>query len=395
MIQKTGRLAFGALLLAALGAAAPLHAAGISSFKKGMADIDRQNYKQAEIDLEAAVRKNPKSARAYFLLGYARYQNGFSNGDPEGADKKEARAAIASYRKVLALDPSLKGIKKPYKLYFDLALCYEAIGVDSKAYAAFKKAVNAAPDNFMIPLYAARLRFLSQDARKAKLNLKVSLSRADEQGREQDLIKLIKTNPLFSSLAADAVLGRMLDSTGSGRGNSLHDSIRGAWAVPEIPKPALSPEERSVLIQIADGEQSVQSRRYLAASKFYLKAISLNQKFDVLGSGRLGLIQEKIGECYRRLGLAAAAAPYLRKAVKNLPFDSNAHYELALTDAVLGRSRESLSQMEWSFKTAPSSADLRRYLVLSRVDSDLAPVRDLPSYRSLFAKYSGGLEARR
>ena len=101
---------------------------------------------------------------------------------------------------------------------------------------------------------------------------------------------------------------------------------------------------------------------------------------EVLGNNRAALVEGQIGLCHRNLGLTALASADFKQAVSLMPFDAEAHYQLALADATLGRTPQSLSQLKWSFETAPSQAELRRYLVLSKVESDFGAVRGLPGY---------------
>ncbi|MDE1977033.1 MAG: hypothetical protein KGI84_07240 [Elusimicrobia bacterium] len=381
-------LAFALIVLGA----APSRAAS-PAFKRGMSALDAKNYSRAIIDFRRTIRAEPRNSAAYFLMGYAYYQKGFAGGNPETADKKDARETVAAYKKVLALDPTLESVAKPYEFYFTQALSYECLGKKADALKSFGKGIEAAPDNFLIPLYAARLRFLMQDIEKAKANLALSLKRAQDAGRRADLVKLIRSSALFSSMADNAVLSPLLGQGGSGTqaggDGALHDSLGNQAAAIALPPPSISPDERAVLARIAAGDQAFRSARYAAALTAYQDALAMDSRAEVLGRGRRALIEGQIGLCHRSLGLTAFAAADFKTAVSLMPFDAEAHYQLALADAVLGRTAQSLGQLKWSFETAPSQADLRRYLVLSKVEADFGAVRGLTGYSALASRYSG------
>ncbi|HVC09261.1 MAG TPA: hypothetical protein VNH15_04910 [Elusimicrobiota bacterium] len=389
------RLAAGlALALVALGGAASSWAA-VPTFKRGMAALDAKDYAQAAADFRKTVRAEPRNSAAYFLMGYAFYQKGFAGGNPEAADKKDAQETIAAYKKVLALDPRLRSVARPYEFYFTQALAYESLGQNAKAFAAFERGIESAPDNFLIPLYAARLRFLTQNIEKAKANLRLSLKRAQEAGRQADLVKFIQSSALFSSMADDSVLSPLLsqaagaqtDQNGDG---ALHDSISNRTAAVPLPLPSLSlsADARAVLSRIAAGDQAFGAAHYAEALKSYQEALKLDAQMEVLGNSRAALVEGQIGLCHRNLGLTALAAADFNKAVSLMPFDAEAHYQLALADAVLGETSQSLSQLKWSFETAPTQAELRRYLVMSKVEADFGAVRGLPGYAALASRYS-------
>ncbi|MDE2314348.1 MAG: tetratricopeptide repeat protein, partial [Elusimicrobia bacterium] len=363
------------------------------AFKRGMSALDAKNYSRAIIDFRRTIRAEPRNSAAYFLMGYAYYQKGFAGGNPETADKKDARETVAAYKKVLALDPTLESVAKPYEFYFTQALSYECLGKKADALKSFEKGIEAAPDNFLIPLYAARLRFLMQDIEKAKANLALSLKRAQDAGHRADLVKLVRSSALFSSMADNAVLSPLLGQGGSGTqaggDGALHDSLGNQAAAIALPPPSISPDERAVLARIAAGDQAFRSARYAAALTAYQDALAMDSRAEVLGRGRRALIEGQIGLCHRSLGLTAFAAADFKTAVSLMPFDAEAHYQLALADAVLGRTAQSLGQLKWSFETAPSQADLRRYLVLSKVEADFGAVRGLTGYSALASRYSG------
>jgi len=367
--------------------------AAVPALKRGMAALDAKDYAQAAVDFKKTVRAEPRNSAAYFLMGYAFYQKGFSGGNPEAANKKDAQETIAAYKKVLALDPRLRSVAKPYEFYFTQALSYENLGKNAEAFAAFERGIESSPDNFLIPLYAARLRFLTQDIEKAKANLRLSLKRAQEAGRRVDLIKFIQSSAIFSSMADDSVLSPLLNQAGGTQTDqdgdgSLHDSISDRTTVVPLPLPSLSPDARAVLSHIATGDRAFGVAHYAEALKSYQEALKLDSRMEVLGNNRAALVEGQIGLCHRNLGLTALASADFKQAVSLMPFDAEAHYQLALADATLGRTPQSLSQLKWSFETAPSQAELRRYLVLSKVESDFGAVRGLPGYAALASRYS-------
>lgn len=376
--------------------------------KAGMENLEKQEHTAAISNFTRATTLQGGSA-AYFLLGYAYYQRGFMGGSPETAEKQDALETINAYSMALALDPGLAAVQQPYRLYHSMALCYEALNSYEKAVDAYKKAFEAAPHNPMLPLYAARLRYKMNDAPKSAANLSLSLKRARLLGKEGAIVKLVRSDPLFSMMMESAQHRRVLkeyDSsipaeataatarTGGDVASApaeLRDSLRSA---PSQPRPAPRAEDQAVTERLGAANEEFKFRRYREAIEAYNETMTLNQQSGILNPGQEAFIHERIGTSYNRLGLSHEAIRVLQRSVQQMPFNSSAHYQLALAYAVSGSYSESLRALSEAFKTAPSSGELRKYMLLAKTDSELEPVRDLPGFRTILTDYKERLQAR-
>jgi len=367
----------------------------------GLASLARKDYTAAIDDFTRAVRSKGSSAD-YFLLGYAYYQRGFLTGDPDTADKQDAVEAINAYTTAQALDPKLRGVTEPYKLYHSLGLCYEALGNYDKAIDAYRKAFTAAPNNAMLPLYAARLRFRMNDTKKAANNLDLALKKAKERGQLKGLLSMLEKDPLFSvmltsdeslavakrydprarapetAVVASAAGTPMAQATGV-----MRDSIKNAGPAANDRYAALRRQDRDVLDALSAANDQLKFRKYREAVNGYNDALALNRKSGILNPTEVAFIYEKIGTAYNKLGLSDTAIQALRRCVEQAPMDTAAHYQLSLAYAVLGRYQDSVHALSDALKSAPTTAELRRFTLLAKTDSELEGVRDLPAFKAV------------
>lgn len=371
----------------------------------GIEDLKAHNYAGAIGKFNKAVNRKGTSA-AYFLLGYAHYQKGFASGDPAAADKDDATETISAYQMALALDPDLEEVAQPYKLYHSLALSYEALGDYDKAIEAYKKAFSAAPSNAMLPLYAARLRYRMGDVDKSASNLALSLKQARLSGQVGRLADAVRTNPLFSVMLESPAHQRVLSQYGvsaesptaqakrdaAEHNYGLRDSVRASAAVD--PRASGSGPRQAVMDQLAAANEEFRFRRLREAINAYNDTLTLDRETAALTQSQTAFIYDRIGTCYNRLGQSAEAISVLRRSVQEAPVNTSAHYQLALAYSVSGRYQESLRALSEAFKTAPSSGELRKYMLLAKTDSELEPVRDLPGFRAILTDYKERLQAR-
>ena len=110
----------------------------------GLANLDNGESSAAISNFNKAVRKEG-SVSSYFLLGWAHYQRGFKMGSTEAADRDDAQSAIDAYAMALGLDPELKDLPDTSRLYFSMALCYEAVQSYDKAQTALFGASSRQP----------------------------------------------------------------------------------------------------------------------------------------------------------------------------------------------------------------------------------------------------------
>lgn len=381
----------------------------------GMESLERKEYSAAINSFSKATRAKGDSA-SYFLLGYAYYQRGFLAGDPDRADKQDALEAVNAFGTALALDPSLAQLTQPYKLYFSLAMCDEALGSYEKAVDAYKKAFLNAPRNPMLPLYAARLRYRMNELSKSRANLELALSLAKKEGKAKAVVTMVETDPKFSiMLANDAHLAalRKLDPMAQGPAQAVQvaqaqpaaspaayaqagfslrdattvrDSVRGTTPADDRTA-TLRAQDKDVLDALAAANDDFKFRNYRQAINGYNDAMTLNEGSGILNPTQVAFIYERIGTSYNKLGQSAEAIRSLRKCVQAAPTDAAAHYQLALAYAVLGRFQESIHALGDTFDSAPNGGELRKFMLLSKTDTELDPVRDLPAFKAMLDEH--------
>jgi len=388
-----------AAVLAALLCAGSAHASAL--IEGGLDSLGRKDYTAAIDDFTRAARSE-NTAAAYFLLGYAHYQRGFLTGDPDTADKEDAVEAVNAFTTAVKVDPSLKSVAQPHKLYHALVLCYEALGSYDKAIDAYRKAFTAAPDDPMLPLYAARLRFRMNDRHKAADNLHLALQKAKDAGKLKAMIAMVETNALFSSMLTDdtqlavvrhydpkaaapqtAVVASAASTPLGPQTGLMRDSIKNAAPTAADRMATLRQQDKDVLDALSSANDELKFRRYRESITAYNDALALNKKSGILNPTEVAFIYEKIGTAYNRLGDSDRAVAALRRCVEQAPMDSAAHYQLSLAYAVQGHLQDSVHALSEALKSAPTAAELRRYTLLAKTDSELEGIRDLPAFKAV------------
>ena len=357
---------------------------------EGLANLDAGESSAAISNFNKAVRKEG-SVSSYFLLGWAHYQRGFKMGSTEAADRDDAQSAIDAYAMALGLDPELKALPDASRLYFSMALCYEAVQSYDKALDSYKMAFRAAPDKALIPMNAARLRLKMGDSAKAVSNIDLAMTKAMKNGQGKQLREAVRRDPAFAPLIADAAsrkalgIGSVEDGTlvADARNEDLRDSVR------DIPvKPVAPAQDAQVLEKIASGNIEFKFRRYLSAVSEYNEALSLDQERMTLGAPQTAQVYEKIGTAYNKIGQSDVAIRSLQKSLQQNPMNPSAHYQIALAYAMSGKTAVALNALGESFKACAGPNDLRRFVMQAKTDTEMEAVRDLPSFRTLVAQYS-------
>jgi len=358
----------------------------------GLANLEAGETSAAISTFNKAVRKEG-SVSTYFLLGWAHYQRGFKLGSTESADRDDAQSAIDAYAMALSLDSSLKELPDASRLYFSMALCYEAVQSYDKALDAYKMAFRAAPNKALIPMNAARLRLKMGDTAKAVSNIDLAMTKAERNGQAKTLRDAVRRDPAFAPLIANGASRRALgigsEEDGEAvadlgiRGEEMRDAVRDT-----APKPVAPAQDAEVLEKIAQGNVEFKFRRYLSAVSFYNEALSLDQERLTLGAPQTAQIYEKIGTAYNKLGQSEVAIRSLQKALQQNPMNPTAHYQIALAYAMSGKTAVALRALDESFKACAGPNDIRRFVMQAKTDTELEAVRDLPAFRSTVAKYS-------
>ncbi len=402
--MKTSRTVL-ALALAALLFTPPAHASKNKKMAKskanpeaqrlmsaGLANLEKGEISAAIATFNKAVRKKG-SVSAYFLLGWAHYQRGFTKGSTETADRDDAQSAIDAYTMALSLDPSLKELPDASRLYFSMALCYEAVQSYGQALDAYKMALRAAPDKALIPMHAARLRLKMGDASKAVSNIELALQKAGKTGQMKMLRDAVRRDPVFAPLIAHAPSrmalgldegadGAMVADIGA-RKEEMRDSVRDT-----APKPAAPASDVQVLEKLASGDIEFKFRRYTSAVSAYDEALALDRERLTLGAPQIASVYEKIGTAYNKLGQSEVAIRSLQKSLQQNPMNPSAHYQIALAYAMSGKTAVALNALKESFKSCVGPGDLRRFVIQAKTDTELEAVRDLPAFRSAVDQYA-------
>ncbi|MBI5208982.1 MAG: tetratricopeptide repeat protein [Elusimicrobia bacterium] len=353
--------------------------------------------------------KTKKTAEAYFMLAYAHYQKAFVGGAPEAADSAQAAQAIAAYNVAISLDPELGSVTAPYRVYHSMGLCYEAVGADEKAIEAYRRAFQASPDNPMLPLYAARLRYRMNDVPRSAANLALALRKARATNKDKSLVQMVKTDPFFSSMLKSDLNRGIVAEYESGMNpkqalaqaadtsskEELRDAIRDT--PPDQRKDILAEtqSDSAVLRRLSNADEEFKFGRFRDSVDGYNETLVLNQESAILNATQLSLVYERMGTAYNKLGLTNGAVKALRYAVQEMPGNSSAYYQLALAYAVSGKYSQSLRALGEAFKNAPSDAELRKMSLLARTDTELEPIRDLPGFQAVLGPHMERLQARR
>ncbi|MDO8756591.1 MAG: tetratricopeptide repeat protein [Elusimicrobiota bacterium] len=358
----------------------------------GLANLEKGETSAAISTFNKAARKEG-SVSSFFLLGWAHYQRGFKLGSTEAADRDDAQSAIDAYAMALSLDPSLKGLPDASRLYFSMALCYEAVQSYDMALDAYKMAFRAAPTKVLIPMNAARLRLKMGDTAKAVSNIELAMGKAMKNGKGGQLRDAVRRDPAFAKLIADASSRKALGIASSEdgetvadlgvRGEELRDSVRDT-----APKPVAPAQDSEVLEKIAQGNIEFKFRRYLTAVSAYNEALAIDQERMTLGAPQTAMIYEKIGTAYNKLGQSEVAIRTLQKALQQNPMNPSAHYQIALAYAMSGKTAVALNALKESLKACAGPNDLRRFVMQSKTDTELEAVRDLPAFRSVVSQYA-------
>ncbi|MFA6316533.1 MAG: tetratricopeptide repeat protein [Elusimicrobiota bacterium] len=346
------------------------------------------------------------SAEAYFTQGYALYQKAFTGGATENADRKLAVQAIRAYTKAIGMDPGLETVAAPYRIYHSLGLCYEAVGADEKAIEAYRKAFQSSPDNPMLPLYAARLRYRMNDVPRSAANLALALRKAKAANKDKALVKMVKTNAFFASMLKSDLNRGIVSEYEAGAAparieaaddskEEMRDAIRDTPPDQRRQILAETQADSAALRRLAAADEDFRFNRFREAVDGYNETLILNQESAVLNPTQLSIVYERMGASYNRLGLSNGAIKALRFAVQEMPGNSNAYYQLSLAYAVSGKYAQSLRALSESFKNAPSDGELRKLSLLARTDSELEPIRDLPGYQNLMGPTMERLQARK
>jgi tetratricopeptide (TPR) repeat protein len=362
-----------------------LMSAGLSNLENGEASAAISTFNKA-------VRKEG-TVSTYFLLGWAHYQRGFKLGSTEAADRDDAQSAIDAYAMALSLDSSLKELPDASRLYFSMALCYEAVQSYDKALDAYKMAFRAAPNKALIPMNAARLRLKMGDTAKAVSNIDLAMAKAMKNGQGKTLRDAVRRDPAFAPLIANASSRKALGIGAAEdgemvagldvRGEDMRDAVRDT-----APKAVAPAQDAEVLEKISQGNIEFKFRRYISAVSAYNEALSLDQERLTLGAPQTAQIYEKIGMAYNKLGQSEVAIRSLQKALQQNPMNPSAHYQIALAYAMSGKTAVALHALGESFKACAGPNDLRRFVMQAKTDTELEAVRDLPAFRSTVAQYT-------
>lgn len=361
----------------------------------GLGNLERGENSAAISAFTKAARRQG-SVSTYFLLGWSHYQRGFKAGGVDAADRDDAQSAIDAFAMALSLDPSLKDLPEPSKLYFSLALCYEAVGSLEKAADSYKMAFRASPKKALIPLHAARLRLKMGDGAKAMSNVEIALRKAQAAGQTAALRAAAQNDPSFKSLMASAPHRKAMGIAAIEDGDMVADARSGEMrdAIRDTPRPAAPAQDPEVLEKVALGNLELKFRRFNSAIVAFHEALAMDQERMTLSIAQTAALYEKIGFAYNKLGQSEIAVRALQKSLQQNPINPSAQYQIALAYGVSGKTGAALRALDESFKACAGPSDLRRFVMLSKTDGELEAVRDMAGYNSLVAEYADRIALR-
>ncbi|MBI5199967.1 MAG: tetratricopeptide repeat protein [Elusimicrobia bacterium] len=405
----------GALLLSGLPAFAAKHApkkhtAGLQRDRaanlilEGKSSMAHRSFNGAIAAFQAATEADPGSAEAFLQLGNAYYERGFSRGTPDKAETKDVQRALAAFENAKALDPEGHGVSEPFLLHHGMGQCYEALGRYDQAADSLRKASQTARHNPMPPLYAAELRYKMRDLKQSSESLLESVERARRIKAYRSLAKLVRTHPQFSGLMQvpqNKMILETFDAVEAGQvpedqaKAQVEERLSMRDALASMP----TSEARKLVIAAAAPDPRVQQwleeadgdfkwRKYRRAVMEYEQVLKLDGTRGSLGAAERGRIYQNIGTAYRQLGLTNEAVTALERAAQEMPDSSTTYYQLALALSTQGQFTSSLHALELALQHAHSNSDLRMTLLLTRTDSELEPLRDLPGYQRLLVQYA-------
>ena len=356
---------------------------------EGLEDLKIGENSAAISVFNKAVRRQG-SVSSYFLLGWGYYQRGFKLGSTETADRDDAQSAIDAYTMALSLDPKLSGLPDRSRLYFSMALCYEAVESYSRALDAYKMALSAAPGKALIAVHAARLRLKMKDPAKARANIEIAFKRAIQNGQEKALRDQLGRDPAFAALRANGETRKALGIAAAEDGTlvAAADLRDGEMrdAVRDTPVRAAPAQDPAVLEKISQANIEFKFRLYIAAVAAYNEALAIDSERTTLGVDQIAALYEKIGAAYNKIGQSESAIRALQRSLQQNPMNAGAHYQIALAYAVSGKTASALHAVKEAFSAAANTSELRSLVLLAKTDVELDAVRDLPGFRPLVAE---------
>ncbi|MBI3299215.1 MAG: tetratricopeptide repeat protein [Elusimicrobia bacterium] len=391
---------------------APLSLKAARLLAQGRQAERAQQYSRAVSIYERATRVAPNSAEAHTHLGNGYFARAFQRG-MDAVDKDDAQAAVDAYETALGLDSGLTTIGDPYILYHGLAQCREALGHFPKALSALKGAAKANPSNPLPHLYGARVRYRMRDFERASASLYSSVRRARKLNIYPQIARLIRSDPMFNGLISLPANKLIIDSYDSvqngfmseaeakdriknfGTADDFRDAVRDVPTFRNSQTTAAPAVDEAVMRRVSDGHRAYEAGAYNEAAANYQDALKRDARKGTLDEVMKSLVYERLGSSLRHLGSAGEAARVLARAVKATPNNSAAHYELSICLAIGGRPADSLDHLNKALDSAAGIAQLRKVLIMSKTDPELASIRDLPRYSAIVASHQRRLSARR
>lgn len=372
-----------------------------------------QQYTRAIGLYEKATRLDPSSADAFFHLGNGYFGRAFQRSDR--TDRDDAQAAVDAFETARGIDPTLKSIRDPFLLFHGLAQAQEAVGNYQKALGALKLASKTNPNNPMPHLYGARVRMKMGDTERASANLYWSVKRARALNMYPQLARMVRQDPMFSGLMGMAKSQTIMDTYDAvhrgaisesvaleriramGERDDLRDAVRDVPSSRNSrPSSMDAPVTDPVVLQrIDDGHRAFEAGDYRQAVTDYQAALTADGPKGTMDAVLRSMTLERLGSAYRQMGLAGEGARVLTRAIETLPENSQAHYEMALCLAAGGHPGEALSALNRALDTAGTISQVRKTLIQSKTDPELASVRDIPRYRLIIESHERKLTARR
>ncbi|MBI3550716.1 MAG: tetratricopeptide repeat protein [Elusimicrobia bacterium] len=373
--------------------------------KKGLEQMSSQDYSAAITSFDRATQANSGSAEAFFRLGDAYYHRAFERGTAQ-ADPNDAGQAVAAFETALVLDPGLRNLSDPYMLHHGMAMSFVAMRKYDEALGELRKAMAVSPGNPMPAVYAAQIRLKMNDPALSTANLQLSIQRARKLNSYPALARLLKTDNNFSDLMSvpqnralleeydDVQGGRISEEQARDRvqedatpRDALRDSVANAPTLASQSGSyrgfASRDRDPSILEHLNKGHEEFRYGHHQNAITEYRAALDADQYRGSLDSAQKSLLFENLGTSYRLLGQIEEAVGTLESAVKALPQNSSAYYQLALAYAGTGRAQKALSALDNAFRNARNVGELRKTLLLAKTDVEFDAFRSSPAFQRI------------
>lgn len=322
---------------------------------------------EAEAAWRAYLNLHPSSSEAYAHVGLLE------------ARQEHYREAIPLYRKALALDSAMPGLR------LNLGLAYFKLGDMKEALQEFspllmntpqsspdrqRLAILVAMSHYSLGQYAQAAVYLKEAVSRDPQNLELMLALAHSYLWSKQYQKVMDTYRAILQLNAESAEADML------AGEAL-DELKDSPGAIEQFRAAVKADPKVPQVHFGLGYLLWTQKDYAGA------APELQAELDNNPDHLQALAY--LGDANLQLGRPDAALPLLEKAVKIDPKIEIAHLDLGIIDAASGRNDDALREMKLAEKIAPNDVNVRWRLgrLYRSMGNQQAATAELDKARSL------------